>query len=144
MSTPILSKLLPISDLFGKIGGLIDALHTSTEEKLAASLKLAEARQAFELEMAKVDTEFAKMQAQVITAEAQGHSWLQRNWRPLSMLAFVAVILHQYVLGPIFGLRTATVLPDDLWSVIQIGFGGYIVGRTVEKAGPKIAEALKK
>jgi hypothetical protein len=136
------SKIL--GDLLGKVTGIIDDLHLSGEEKAAAHLKAIEIQRAAELEMAKIDVQWAELQSKVVIAEAQGHSWLQRNWRPLSMLAFVAVILYQYIVSPIFGTASAPSLPADLWDVIQIGFGGYIVGRTLEKTAPRVAEILKK
>lgn len=134
------SKIIP--DLLGKVRDVIDSFHTSGEEKMAAQLKLTELEQSYQVRIAEIDAEWAKLQAQVVIAEAQGHSWLQRNWRPLSMLAFVTVILYQYVIATIFSLPTAPVLPDDLWSVIKIGFGGYVIGRSVEKIAPDVAEIV--
>lgn len=137
-----LSKLLPVGEILEKIGGIIDKVHTSPEEKLKAQRELVSVELDFQKAMASVDVEWAKMQASVIIAEAQGSSWAQRNWRPVSMLAFVTVILYQYIIAPIFGLTTVPVLPDDLWSVIQVGFGGYIFGRTVEKVAPDVTKIV--
>lgn len=67
----------------------------------------------------------------VIVAEAQGESWLQRSWRPITMLIFTALIVAHW-LG-----YTAANLPNDqvlaLLDIVQIGLGGYVVGRSLEK-----------
>jgi len=42
-----------------------------------------------------------------------------------------------------FGLL-AFRLADQAWTLLQIGLGGYVVGRSAEKIAPKIAESLKK
>lgn len=74
---------------------------------------------------------------QIIVAEIQGESWLQRNWRPLLMLTCIAIIANNYVLYPYLKLFFAAAplleLPDALWELLKIGVGGYIVGRSVEK-----------
>lgn len=68
----------------------------------------------------------------IITAEAQGESWLQRNWRPTVMLTLTGLVVAHW-LG-----WTAPNLPEDqvlmLLEIVKIGLGGYVVGRSVEKA----------
>ena len=64
-----------------------------------------------------------EMQARVVGEEARGN-WLQRSWRPVLMLAFAVVILA--------GMFTdLPVLADTsrFWDLLEIGLGGYIVGR---------------
>ena len=78
-----------------------------------------------ELETALLENECqrAEMQARVGGEEARG-IWLQRSWRPVLMLAFAVVILA--------GMFTdLPVLADTsrFWDLLEIGLGGYIVGR---------------
>lgn len=84
----------------------------------------------------------------VIVAEAQSQSWLANSWRPITMLAFVAVIVNNYILFPYLHLFGAPALvlemPAQVWDVIQLGLGGYVVGRSVEKTAAVVADALKK
>lgn len=76
-------------------------------------------------------------QAGIITAEADSQSWLTRSWRPITMLVFVAIIANNYLIAPYLqvmfhaGLQLA--LPPDMWDLLKLGIGGYVVGRTVEK-----------
>lgn len=74
----------------------------------------------------------------IITAEATGQSWLQRNWRPILMLVFVFIIANNYILYPYISLffpgkALLLVLPNEMWELLKIGVGGYIVGRSAEK-----------
>ena len=124
----IAGALKPVSDL-------IDELHTSREEKDSAKVKLALAQE-------QLGAEFNKAQAAVIIAEATGQSWIQRNWRPVTMLSFVFIIVWNYVIGPIgtwgagffSGPKFPVLdLPAGLWATINIGIGGYMTMRTVEK-----------
>jgi hypothetical protein len=57
------------------------------------------------------------------------------------MLAFVLCILYSYIFAPIFRLP-APPLPPDLWDVIRIGLGGYVIGRSVEKVAQPLADAF--
>ncbi|WP_444917636.1 3TM-type holin [Microbulbifer sp. JMSA003] len=79
-----------------------------------------------------MDLEELKAATQVITAEASGESWLQRNWRPVTMLTFVGLIVAHWVGW------TAENLSEDqtlaLLEIVKIGLGGYVVGRSAEKA----------
>ena len=79
----------------------------------------------------------------VVVAEAQGESWVQRSWRPVTMLSFVAILCNNYILVPwlqAFGVETVAVLdmPDGLWTLLTVGLGGYVVGRSLEKTGSGI------
>jgi len=70
--------------------------------------------------------------ANVLVAEARGESWLQRNWRPLLMVLFGLIVANNYLLAP-YGLGQTLELPPDMWDLLKIGVGGYVVGRSVEK-----------
>ena len=82
-------------------------------------------------------------QRDIITTEMQGN-WLQRSWRPILMFLIITIIGMNYLLLPILGLLHVPVsplpLPKELWTLLQIGLGGYIVGRS----GEKIVENLRK
>ena len=83
------------------------------------------------------DAEALQAQAGIVTAEAKGESWLQRNWRPLTMMVFVSIVFNNYIRAPylqaLTGWSVALVTPPDLWALIKLGLGGYVVGRSAEK-----------
>ena len=122
------------------ITGLVDKVTTTDDERLSRQAELDTIKNRLEVNLAKLDAEFATVQSKVIIAEAQSESWITRTWRPLTMLAFVT--LPFLVL---FGLDPAPLagVPDLVWKIIWTGLGGYIGGRTVEKTAPKIVSALR-
>ena len=130
----IFSKIL---DLIKPVLGVVDNLHTSEEERLALKAKLVELEgniliQTFEYEKAVLIA-----QQEVLKTEAQGHSWIQRNWRPIAMLNFLVLInLDTFGLLPVK-------LPEQYWSLIQLGLGGYVIGRSAEKIVPTVINNLK-
>jgi len=73
-------------------------------------------------------------QAQTVTSEIQGKSWLQRMWRPLLMVDF-AVIINLIFFGviPKETIETVKNIPSQFWWLLTLGVTGYIGGRTVEK-----------
>lgn len=88
------------------------------------------------------EAELRKAQRDIVVAEAQGESWLQRNWRPILMLSIVAIVVNNYLLVPwigVFGYAAPILeLPSELFNLMTVGVGGYIVGRS----GEKIADRL--
>lgn len=92
-----------------------------------------------EIEKMLVEAEDKARQAQteIIITEAKGQSWLQRNWRPLLMLVIIIIVANNFIIYPYMSIFTDKVkvleLPDKLWTLMEIGVGGYILGRTAEK-----------
>ena len=74
--------------------------------------------------------------AGVIKAEAQGDGWLQRSWRPIVMLVFTALIVARWLGWSAPDLSEAVEL--KLFSIVQLGLGGYIASRGIEKVADKI------
>ena len=69
----------------------------------------------------------SRSQATIIEAEARGN-WLQRSWRPVIMLVFATIVLT----GTFCELP---ILSDTsrFWDLLEIGIGGYVIGRSAEK-----------
>lgn len=81
-------------------------------------------------------------QSDIVKTEAASTHWLAANWRPLLMLTFGALIVARWFGWAAPNLSEAEYL--KLWSIVEFGLGGYVVGRSVEKVAPSIAGALKK
>ena len=106
-------------------------------DKLVPDKDLAEKLKAdFQGELASMDysylTSEIEKRASIINTEATGTSWLQRNWRPITMLVFVYIVAHNYIFAPLFSLQSLDI-PPDMWELLKLGIGGYIMGRTGEK-----------
>jgi hypothetical protein len=86
-------------------------------------------------------------QKEIIVAEAQGESYIQRTWRPWFMVFLMGNIALSMVAG-LFGFAAEisdawASIPGPAWTLMQIGIGGYIGGRTVEKVARTVAPAVK-
>lgn len=112
-----------------KIGGVIDSLHTSDEEKQAARLKITEI-------VAAENAAMTEATSKIIMAEANGHSWLQRNWRPMTMMIFVVLITARWFGLSYEGMSEAELI--EAWKLVKLGLAGYVGGRTIEKVVPQI------
>lgn len=143
-------------DVFGKIGdavsGLvtgvfsgIDSISTTEHEKLQMRAQIMAAEAEFKLKIAELSNQVVAEQASIIRAEVGKGNWLTASWRPLIMLTFGFVILYS-VVAPSFGAPPVdmTQIPDRFWSLVTVGVGGYVTGRTVEKVAPTIVEGMKK
>ncbi len=86
--------------------------------------------------------EIEQAAARIIQTEAASTHWLAANWRPLTMITFTALIVARWMGWVAPNLSEAEYL--KLWSIIEFGLGGYVVGRSVEKIAPSIAGALKR
>ena len=72
--------------------------------------------------------------ANIVNSEAQSQHWLTATWRPITMLTFLALAV-----GDSLGWLPNP-LRDEAWTLLQLGIGGYILGRS----GESIAKTIKK
>lgn len=112
------------SNVFKSVSDLIDNLFTNDEERIDAKRKIFQVLKEKELELQKLQTD-------IILAEAKGN-WLQRSWRPILMLAFGFIVIYVKFIAPLFDLRIPE-LENEFWNLLQLGIGGYVIGRTGEK-----------
>tara|TARA_R100000541_G_scaffold50788_1_gene58087 strand:- start:51 stop:443 length:393 start_codon:yes stop_codon:yes gene_type:complete len=114
-------------DLIQGVGGVIDNLHTSKEEKLAAELKVKEL-------IASYETNMEKEISSRWDADMKSDSWLSKNVRPM-VLIFLVV---STVLMVFIDAGTIAFDVDDEWkSLLQLVLitviGAYFGGRSLEK-----------
>ena len=125
----MLGKLLSggAADLVKGVGGIIDNLHTSKEEKLAAELKIKEMIMGYEAEMQKQVTERWKM-------DMQSDSWLSKNIRPLVLIFLVvSTVLLIFIDAGIIRFEVKSSWVDLLQLVLITVIGAYFGGRSLEK-----------
>ncbi len=124
MAIPLLGAALSLGTT------LIERLFPDPEQRDKAKLQLIALEQAGDLK--ELDASMA-----VIVAEASSTNILAASWRPITMLTFVVIIANNYILYPYLSLfwtdAPKLVLPPDLWDLLKIGLGGYVVGRSSEK-----------
>ena len=133
----ILNKIFSsaASGLVNSVGGVLDNLITSKEEKLKAKEAITKLIQDGMLSL-------YKLQVDVVKTEMTGN-WLQRSWRPIIMLSFGWIIIYYYFIAPVFGTPSIA-MPDNFWGLLKIGLGGYVVGRSAEKILLNNPNLLKK
>jgi hypothetical protein len=122
------------ANVIGDIGKVIDNLFTSDEERIQARNKIMQVLKEKELEL-------QKMQTDIIIAEAKGN-WMQRSWRPILMLSFGFIVIYVKFVAPLFDLKIPE-LENEFWNLLQIGIGGYVIGRTGEKMMNSYSETKK-
>jgi hypothetical protein len=131
-------------DILGFIGAifkpavdLVDELNTSKEEKLQLRNTLVAMQNELATKVLDYEKSLNESRARIIEAEATGQSWLQRNWRPILMLTIVAIVANNYLIYPYLSMFTAKAvvleLPEPLFTLMTVGVGGYIIGRSGEK-----------
>ena len=133
-----------VKEIFKPAADLIDELHTSGEEEGNIKIKLealrnelAKIEQAVTLKTIEYEGKLLDIKSKIINAEVQSDSWLAKNWRPMTMLTFVGIVVMYW-----FGYQPENMSQAriaDVFSLIKIGLGGYIVGRS----GEKITKLLK-
>ena len=81
-------------------------------------------------------------QHSTIRQEAASTHWMAANWRPLTMLTFVGLIVARW-----FGYAAPELCEAEylkLWDIVELGLSGYVIGRSVEKVLPQMATAISK
>lgn len=127
-----------IAGIFKPAAELVDELHTSEEEKLKAKGHLLDVQAAAMQRVFDYEKELIDAKGKIIHAEASSKHWLTANWRPITMLTFLALVVARWLGFSAEGLSQEDY--DALYNLISIGIGGYILGRS----GEKIAETMKK
>ena len=129
---PLLTMLLPIlSNLFG---GIIDKLFpdpvAAAQAKLALQVELDKAQATAE----QYDAQQVDAQSAVVQQEMKGPNVWLANWRGLLELSIVVLIISHWFIVPLLNtvlnyIHMPLVLPpfpDEAWTVLEIGLGGYV------------------
>ena len=114
-------------ELVKSVGGVIDNLTTSKEEKLEAERKVKELISNYEVEMEKNITERWKM-------DMQSDSWLSKNIRPLVLVFLVvSTVLLIFIDAGAISFIVQDKWTDLLQLVLITVSGAYFGGRSLEK-----------
>lgn len=113
-----------LTEAFNLGSQIIDKIFPDKIERDKARALLLEQEQKGELQQISASMK-------VLLGEINGDSWLQRNWRPLTMLTFVGLVVAKWLGFTADGVTE--VIELQLLGIIKVGLGGYVVGRSVEK-----------
>ena len=129
----ILTKIFSsgASDLIGSIGGVVDNLTTSKEEKLEAERKIKELVSNYEVEMEKTITDRWK-------SDMASDSWMSKNVRPLVLVFLVvSTVLMMFIDAGVLSFNVEAKWTDLLQLVLITVIGAYFGGRSLEKTKKK-------
>ncbi len=121
-----------VSGLLGPAKEFIDEITTTDEERLQAKTKLFELESVLQTKFLEYDTALVQARQEVLVAEATSESFITRAWRPITALVFVSIIAWNHMIAPVFSLPPMAT-PPELWEVIKIMIGGYVLSRGAEK-----------
>ncbi len=123
-----LIKLVP--DFLKESFKLVDKFVVDKDKALELKSELEERADRYQIKI-------LESQRDIIISEAQSGSFITRNWRPLVMVNFAALITAHWLGYTPENLGEAEVIA--LLAIVKVGLGGYVVGRS----GEKIAKAWK-
>ena len=125
----IISKIFSAGagELVKNVGGVIDNLTTSKEEKLEAERKIKDLVMGYEAEMQKQVTERWSM-------DMKSDSWLSKNIRPLVLIFLVvSTVLLVFIDAGVIAFEVKASWVDLLQLVLITVIGAYFGGRSLEK-----------
>ena len=103
------------------------------QEKLKAQLQT---------QLLQSHTQELQAAAKIVEAEAKA-GWFAASWRPLLMYVLIFILVWNYVIGPVIKVFTGAVisfeLPGDVWTLLNVGLGGYVIGRSAESVARTMA-----
>ena len=119
------------ADLINSVGDVVDNLHTSKEEKLAAQHKIKKLIANYEVEMEKNITDRWK-------ADMISDSWLSKNVRPMILIFLVvSTVLMIFIDAGTIQFTVEQKWTDLLQLVLITVIGAYFGGRSFEKSKRK-------
>ena len=115
------------TELVKGVGGVIDDLHTSEEEKLEAAQKIKELISNYEVEMEKTITDRWK-------SDMASDSWMSKNVRPMVLIFLVvSTVLMIFIDAGAISFNVEAKWTDLLQLVLITVIGAYFGGRSLEK-----------
>ena len=125
----MLSKLFSggAAELVKGVGGVIDNLHTSEEEKLTAERKIKDMIMGYEAQMQKEVSNRWKV-------DMNSDSWLSKNIRPMVLIFLVvSTVLMIFIDAGMIAFEVKDTWVDLLQLVLITVIGAYFGGRSLEK-----------
>ena len=129
---PMLGAIAPLAKiLFNTIEKAVP--DKDLQEKLKAQLQT---------QLLQSHTQELQAASRIIEAEAKA-GWFASSWRPLLMYVLIFILVWNYVIGPVIKIFLGTVitfeLPGDVWTLLNVGLGGYVIGRSAESVARTMA-----
>ena len=128
--------------MLGAVAPLAKILFSTIEKSVPDKDLQEKLKSQLQTQLLQSNTQELTAAAKIIEAEAKA-GWFASSWRPLLMYVLIFILVWNYILGPVVKIFTGAVisfeLPGDVWGLLQIGLGGYVVGRSAESVARTIA-----
>ena len=128
--------------MLGAVAPLAKILFSTIEKSVPDKDLQAKLKADLQTQLLQSSTQELKAAASIVEAEAKA-GWFTASWRPLLMYVLIFILIWNYILGPIvkffFAAAITIDLPGDVWTLLQIGLGGYVVGRSGESIAKSLA-----
>jgi len=128
--------------MLGAVAPLAKILFSTIEKSVHDKDLQAKLKSDLQTQLLQSNTQELQAAAKIIEAEAKA-GWFASSWRPLLMYVMIFILIINYIIAPmvkaVFGVSIGFELPTDVFTLLQIGLGGYVVGRSGESIARTLA-----
>ena len=128
--------------MLGAVAPLAKILFSTIEKSVPDKDLQAKLKADLQTQLLQSNTAELQAAAKIVEAEAKA-GWFASSWRPLLMYVLIFILVWNYVIGPVIKVFTGAVisfeLPGDVWTLLNVGLGGYVVGRSAESVARTMA-----
>ena len=132
--------------MLGAVAPLAKILFSTIEKSVPDKDLQAKLKSDLQTQLLQSNTQELQAAAKIIEAEAKA-GWFASSWRPLLMYVMIFILIINYIIAPmvkaVFGVSIGFELPTDVFTLLQIGLGGYVVGRSAESVARTMANKPK-
>ena len=132
--------------MLGAVAPLAKILFSTIEKSVPDKDLQAKLKSDLQTQLLQSNTQELQAAAKIIEAEAKA-GWFASSWRPLLMYVMIFILIINYIIAPmvkaVFGVSIGFDLPTDVFTLLQIGLGGYVVGRSAESVARTMANKPK-
>ena len=121
--------------MLGAVAPLAKILFNTIEKAVPDKDLQAKLKAELQTQLLQSHTQELQAAARIVEAEAKA-GWFASSWRPLLMYVLIFILVWNYVIGPVIKVFMGAVitfeLPGDVWTLLNVGLGGYVIGRSAE------------
>ena len=132
--------------MLGAVAPLAKILFSTIEKSVPDKDLQSKLKADLQTQLLQSNTQELQAAAKIIEAEAKA-GWFASSWRPLLMYVMIFILIINYIIAPmvkaVFGVSIGFELPTDVFTLLQIGLGGYVVGRSAESVARTMANKPK-
>jgi len=122
---------ITVGSLIGLGKELISRVWPDPQQQAEELRKLKELEQSGDLAELQAYIQILQGRVSIIKEEASSEHFITATWRPITMLTFTGLVVARWLGFSAEGITEAEYI--QLWEILKLGIGGYVVGRSGEK-----------